>query len=146
MKLYTYAEYILGRKLKFQYLPGSTPRGYPEESPEEKKFIGGTTDTLGIYSEFIGGTDRIYSAYAKFYPRRGFLYPCRAGTRPGELRPSETLQPYEYISRVTLVRQFHHPTIPAPTITISILSNMSGFWDASTVGGISSFSVFHSSV
>ena len=67
MKLYAYAEYMLGRKLKCEYLSGSTPGGYPEESPEEKKFI--------------RGTDRIYSAYAKFYPRRGFLYPCRAGTR-----------------------------------------------------------------
>ena len=48
MKLYTYAEHMSPRKLKFEYLPGSTPRGYPEESPEEKKFIGGTADTPGI--------------------------------------------------------------------------------------------------
>ena len=80
MELYAYAEYMLNRKLKIENLPGSTPRGYPEESPKEKKFIGGTADTLGICWELIGGTDRIYSAYAKFYPRRGFLYPSRAGT------------------------------------------------------------------
>ena len=48
MKLFTYAEHILARKLKIEYLPSSFPKGYPEESPEEKKFIGGTADTPGI--------------------------------------------------------------------------------------------------
>ena len=48
MKLFTYAEHILARKLKFEYLPGSTPREYPEKPPEEKKFIGGITDTPDI--------------------------------------------------------------------------------------------------
>ena len=49
MKLYAYAEYMIGRKSKFEYLPGSTPRGYPEESPKEKKFIEGIADTLKVH-------------------------------------------------------------------------------------------------